>query len=577
MDKRSEAAKASGPDNATKDESRYEQAQRVALEIIEEARVQLMMKFRFLDVALWKMDPRLTEKIGRYSLATDGTNVYYDPYTIIGRFDNDFNEVARDYLHSVMHCLFRHPYYMTRGNTEAWWLVCDIMAENAAMELCGPRFPSTLDQERKKALDELKAMCGGKLTPGNMYGLFTRSLRWSKDPSEIRIDGGRLNELHALFERDYHRGWPSYKPDLKVELANDDMASVEDSSNQRESDGRDSGSGAGTGGGEDLQDMYDLSNGQRSDESSDCNDNDVDWDSDPEDAESEPPDPNLDDIDNGSASDSATKAKEQSGLANADGDDEGKSEEERSWEELAKQVETDLETFSASWGVEAGDFMKILSAANRKKADYSDFLKRFASLSEEMKINDDEFDYIFYTYGLDLYGNMPLIEPLEYKESNHIRDFAICIDTSESCKGDLVRKFVEHTFNILKKQEDYSHDVNIHIIQCDSKVQSDAKITDLRDIDEFMNEFTVRGMGGTDFRPAFSYVDQLKREGELGDLKGVIYFTDGLGDFPEKVPDYDTAFVFLDDGDNYIPSVPPWAMRVLIDEEGINRARSTAA
>ena len=30
-----------------------------------------------------------------------------------------------------------------------------------------------------------------------------------------------------------------------------------------------------------------------------------------------------------------------------------------------------------------------------------------------MKINDDEFDYIFYTYGLKLYEKMPLIEPLE--------------------------------------------------------------------------------------------------------------------------------------------------------------------
>ena len=233
-----------------------------------------------------------------------------------------------------------------------------------------------------------------------------------------------------------------------------------------------------------------------------------------------------------------------------------------------------LETFSKEWGDEAGSLITSLTIANRKKYDYSDFLRRFAVLSEEMKINDDEYDYVFYTYGLELYGNMPLVEPLEYKETQRIRDFVICIDTSESCRGDLVRKFVEHTFNVIKKSEDYAHEVNIHVIQCDAKVQADTKITDLRDVDVFMDGFFVRGMGGTDFRPAFAYVNQLVDRGELPDMKGMIYFTDGLGQYPDKAQDYDVAFVFMDDGQNNIPSVPPWAMRVLIDEEGINRFRS---
>ena len=195
-------------------------------------------------------------------------------------------------------------------------------------------------------------------------------------------------------------------------------------------------------------------------------------------------------------------------------------------------------------------------------------------LSEEMKINDDEYDYIFYTYGLELYGDMPLVEPLEYKETQRIRDFVIAIDTSESCSGDLVKRFVEHTFSIIKKSEDFAHAVNIHVIQCDAKVQADTKITDLRDVDGFMEGFFVRGMGGTDFRPAFAYVDDLRKRGELTDMKGLIYFTDGLGQFPEAAPDYDAAFVFMDNGNESIPSVPPWAMRIIIDEEGINRFKS---
>ena len=66
--------------------------------------------------------------------------------------------------------------------------------------------------------------------------------------------------------------------------------------------------------------------------------------------------------------------------------------------------------------------------------------------------NPDEFDYIYYTYGLDRYGNMPLIEPLEYREARAVHDFAIAIDTSESVSGDLAAG-VRKTYNILKQAE----------------------------------------------------------------------------------------------------------------------------
>lgn len=79
----------------------------------------------------------------------------------------------------------------------------------------------------------------------------------------------------------------------------------------------------------------------------------------------------------------------------------------------------------------------------------------------------------------------------------------------------------------------------------------------------------MRGFGGTDFRPAFGYIDALRARGELANLKGMIYFTDGLGSFPDKAPDYDVAFVFMDDEGRDIPPVPPWAMKLVLDEMGI--------
>ena len=102
------------------------------------------------------------------------------------------------------------------------------------------------------------------------------------------------------------------------------------------------------------------------------------------------------------------------------------------WKDISERMQTDLETFSKERGSEAGGMVANLREVNREKYDYTSFLKKFAKLGEAMKINDDEFDYIFYTYGLKLYDKMPLIEPLEYKEVKRIKEFVIAIDTSGS-------------------------------------------------------------------------------------------------------------------------------------------------
>ena len=74
------------------------------------------------------------------------------------------------------------------------------------------------------------------------------------------------------------------------------------------------------------------------------------------------------------------------------------------------------------------------------------------------------------------------------------------------------------------------------------------------------------GLGGTDFRPVFRYVDELREKNEFENLRGLIYLTDGFGTFPKKKPDYETAFVFVDDGINSY-DVPPWAIRLVLQPE----------
>lgn len=43
---------------------------------------------------------------------------------------------------------------------------------------------------------------------------------------------------------------------------------------------------------------------------------------------------------------------------------------------------------------------------------------------------------------------------------------------------------------------------------------------------------------------------------------------DGYGVFPERKPDYDTAFVFVKD-DYEIPEVPPWAIKLVLEKNDI--------
>jgi predicted metal-dependent peptidase len=266
---------------------------------------------------------------------------------------------------------------------------------------------------------------------------------------------------------------------------------------------------------------------------------------------------------------------EQDGQAQSGGGKEdgraqsfSKAELEQLWKDIAQRMQTDLETFSKQQGDTAGSLTQNLQAVTREKYDYSDFLRRFAVLGEAMKLNNDEFDYIFYTYGLKLYDKMPLIEPLEYKDVKRIKEFVIAIDTSGSVSGELVQTFLQKTYNILKQEESFFTKINVHIIQCDSQIQEDAKIKSQEEFDEYLKTMQLRGFGGTDFRPVFGYVDYLTEQKEFVNLKGLIYFTDGWGTFPEKKPYYETAFVFIED-DYFNPNVPPWAIKLILQKEEI--------
>lgn len=238
---------------------------------------------------------------------------------------------------------------------------------------------------------------------------------------------------------------------------------------------------------------------------------------------------------------------------------------EEEFQKITRRIRTELKAFSKGRS-QSEALEKNVDEALRVRYNYREILEKFMVRQEEMCVNDDEFDYIYYTYGLQLYGNLPLIEALEYKENHKIHDFVIAIDTSASCQGETVKKFIAKTYDIMKTGENFFRKINVHIIQCDSQIQMDTKITNEADFQDFMKNGKIKGFGDTDFSPVFTYVDDLKKKGEFDQLKGLIFFTDGYGVYPQKMPEYDVIFAFLNE-DERRPAVPGWALKVVIEED----------
>lgn len=245
--------------------------------------------------------------------------------------------------------------------------------------------------------------------------------------------------------------------------------------------------------------------------------------------------------------------------------------QDRRWQGAAERTQTGLETVLAGQATGGEAVYQQLRVANRPAADYRAFLRRFAVPREVLGAAEDAFDYGFYAYGLRLYGNLPLIEPTETREEKRIEDFVIAIDTSMSTSGHLVRQFLETTYAILRSTETFTRRVNIRILQCDDQLRSDKAIHDLAELRDYMADLQLSGGSATDFRPVFEHVEQLTAQGAFTHLRGLLYFTDGLGIYPRKRPPYDAAFVMME-APSIAAEVPPWAIRLTLTEPELEAA-----
>ena len=235
--------------------------------------------------------------------------------------------------------------------------------------------------------------------------------------------------------------------------------------------------------------------------------------------------------------------------------------QDRSWQDAASRAQTAMDSLLSERGEGGESLTEQLSVSARDDVDYRKFLRRFAAPREVLRADTDAFDTIYYTYGLRHYGNMPLIEPPETREEKRIEDFVIAIDTSMSTSGTLVREFLASTYAILRSEDTFTRRLNIHILQCDDQLRSDQKIENLDELRRYMENLPLSGGSATDFRPVFEHVDALVASGEFSNLRGLLYFTDGMGIYPEKRPDYETAFILLEEPPLSV-RIPPWAIRI---------------
>lgn len=417
-------------------------------------RSELYLALRYMNAALGALVPTPAPTLACF--ATDGARLCYSPAWVLRIYRGNRAYLPRAYLHSVLHCVLRHPWLRGGREKALWGLACDIAVENILDGLNVPALTRPVGWLRQQTYKELGEACR-LLAAGPLYRVL------------CTFDAARLQKLQREFTCDSHQLWPA-DPDAP--------------------------------------------------------------------------------------------AAQMMG---------------RQWEQLGRQTQISMQQAGRQAGASAAaQAMQAQVEAAHSRRLYKDFLRRFAVLREEPRLDPDEFDLGAYTYGLRTYGNLPLIEPLESRESKKIRDFVIVLDTSESTAGALVKAFLKETFGLLKTGESFFAKCNVLVMQCDDAVRDIARLTDLDALDRYAAQLTLTGGGGTDFRPAFNRIEALCRDGTLRDLQGVLYFTDGKGTYPTKRPPFETAFLFLETGAPP-PEVPPWAMRLVLSPEELLPSEPPAA
>ena len=528
--------------------------------ILDASRTELYLSMRFLGPALhslgWIMD------LSTAFVGTDAAMIRFNPNYLFQLYVNRPRFLNRTYLHMILHCVFRHMFTAReKEDRELWDLASDI-AVDAIIDSMEYRAVAELTPEyRQKWYSRLEEEIH-VLTAERIYQYFIERKRNYLE--EMQLAQIFAYDDHSFWERmEDEEENPSGENSRQKDSDNSPSGNT-DSKNDSEND---SENDAGPGN-DDPDSKKDSQTGNKENNKEENKEKNSE-----RNARSQRPSGRQDE--GGNKDSDRRNGDEKNDEKNGEKNTHEKSVRKlkkienlnRQWKETSERMEAELLASGKEASQDRGSLDRILSISNRRRTDYREFLRKFAILREVTTIDPDSFDYGFYNYGLEVYGNMPLIEENEYREMNRIRTLVIAIDTSASCQEILVQRFLNETAAVLRNIGQFFSSSEVHIIECDEHVQDEIVVRDISDLEKYAESFHVKGGFGTDFRPVFSYIEEKRRTGEIRDMEALMYFTDGMGIYPEKPTDYDTAFVFFNDEELDDSKVPDWAMKLYIRGE----------
>lgn len=216
---------------------------------------------------------------------------------------------------------------------------------------------------------------------------------------------------------------------------------------------------------------------------------------------------------------------------------------EKKWQEIKENIEREMAYFAGDFDSEAERFLNLLKTETEvyKDYDFEYFLQRFGQVRDVMSLSVESTDYSLHYHGLMEYRDLPPVELQEKESKCKNRDFVVVIDTKAAFAEETIEGFIAQVKTTLAKADSSAMKVQVHILRWNEKSLS---------------------WGREDFRPAFTYVEELLKKGSFKNLQGLLYFTDRAGQFPKRVPSFRTAFVFAN-RENPGVEVPPWAMKVI--------------
>ena len=117
-------------------------------------------------------------------------------------------------------------------------------------------------------------------------------------------------------------------------------------------------------------------------------------------------------------------------------------------------------------------------------------------------------------------------------------------------------------------------DVRVNIVTKElfKKYNTAEKMIELdnKQLEEYIKNISLKGFGGTDFRPVFQYVEEIFDSSQQNEVNGLIYFTDGDGIYPGQMPKYKSVFI-INDSCFDKSKMPLWATPLFLDSEDLIR------